>query len=339
MFASKDIVSKIADYLDDRQILRLLRIAKNFHKLLDENYFKYLIYRRYPLLVSFRTYESFKNYFSKCTFAIHTLNQEGIPYFPCPTYNPQKFLKKTRKWGTIFEYVCRLPDSEKRKELIALFSSKVESKNYGVKGAIYSGDLELIKIFTDEKLSLMAQACKDVAKFPLNKLIVDFLMSKWKTCEVFSAAIRKQNYELTDYILSRSEIYIRERINNKQIMQFSASITSRKQIDYLLNLGWNRYYDALLGIVRKDPKTRLEIIDAIDYLVELISRDPREKVKLLIGAALCRAMYLPVMEKLVSLGADPVFVSIEVTNEELKKLKGVDAIRARNRQMFHEKHK
>jgi len=331
MFANKDIVSKIADYLSDREILRLLRVAKNFHLLLDENYFKYLMYRRYPLLVAFRKHEFFKKYFSKCTFAIHTLSEEGIPYFPCPTYNPQDFLKKTLKWDTIFEHVCRLADSEQRKELIALFSSKVRIKNYGVKGAVYSGDLELIKIFTNENPSLMTQTCKDVAKFPLNKLIVDFLMSKWKMCEVFSFAIRKQNYELTDYIVTQREEDIREQINTRN-MQFSRNITSRKQIDYLLNLGWNRYYDALLGIVRRN--SRPSILDAIDYLVELIRQG--EKVEFLFNAALCRAVYLPVMEKLVFLGADPVFVP-KVTNEKLKQLKGMKAIQGRNHQLFHGK--
>ena len=92
MDISKDIYEYLTNFADDRTILNMLSVNKKFN---DEEFFKRVLLRKYPLLLEFQQEnETLKGLFVRMTYYIAKLEEKfEIPYIPTIGYNPEKFYK------------------------------------------------------------------------------------------------------------------------------------------------------------------------------------------------------------------------------------------------------
>ena len=92
IYISKDIYEYLTNFTDDRTILNMLSVNKKFN---DEEFFKRIFLRKYPLLLKFqKKNETLKGLFIRMTYYIAKLEEKfEIPYIPTPGYNPEDFYK------------------------------------------------------------------------------------------------------------------------------------------------------------------------------------------------------------------------------------------------------
>lgn len=88
MLLSKDVYEYLINFADDKTILNMLSVNKKFH---DENFFKKVLMKRYPLLIKFKEdEETWKQFYIKMIFYISKLNEKfRIPYINVEEYNPE----------------------------------------------------------------------------------------------------------------------------------------------------------------------------------------------------------------------------------------------------------
>ena len=89
----KDVYEYLTNFADDRTILSMLSVNKQFN---EEQFFIRVFDRKYPLLKEFRNKnESWRRFFVRMTYYIAKLQERfGIPYIPTEGYNPQAFYQK-----------------------------------------------------------------------------------------------------------------------------------------------------------------------------------------------------------------------------------------------------
>tara|TARA_R110001599_G_scaffold74040_2_gene204374 strand:+ start:435 stop:749 length:315 start_codon:yes stop_codon:yes gene_type:complete len=103
---NKDTYEYLTNFADDRTILNMLSVNKKFN---DDVFFKRVLFRKYPLLLKFKTEESYKNLFLRMTYYIAKLEEEfEIPYIPLEEYNPQMFYKCNKNSKYIYDNVIYL---------------------------------------------------------------------------------------------------------------------------------------------------------------------------------------------------------------------------------------
>ena len=142
----KDIYERITNFADDRTILSMLSVNKKFR---DENLFKRIIQRRYPLLIEFKQpEETWQHFFIQMTYYIHKLQEDyGIPYIPTKGYDPREILGKEYIYDQAMKYAAK----GGYKDLVEFFIQKgADNWNYGMIGAAEGGSLDLVKFFIDK---------------------------------------------------------------------------------------------------------------------------------------------------------------------------------------------
>ena len=101
--ADSNIYEYIANFADDRTILSMLSVNKKFR---DENLFKRIIQRKYPLLIEFKKpIETWQHFFVKMTYYIHKLEEDyDITYIPTKGYNPMVLINHYNKYDEAMKY-------------------------------------------------------------------------------------------------------------------------------------------------------------------------------------------------------------------------------------------
>ena len=104
--ADPNIYEYIANFADDRTILSMLSVNKKFR---DENLFKRIIQRKYPLLIEFKKpEETWKHFFVKMTYYIHKLQEDyEIPYIPTKGYDPRVLINHYDKYNQAMGYAAQ----------------------------------------------------------------------------------------------------------------------------------------------------------------------------------------------------------------------------------------
>lgn len=98
MLISKDIYLYLTNFIgDDKTILNMLSVNKKFH---NEELFKKVIERKYPLLVTFKDEsETWKNFYINNIFYMSALNKKfGIPYIQSKDYNPKELYIRYKEY-------------------------------------------------------------------------------------------------------------------------------------------------------------------------------------------------------------------------------------------------
>ena len=144
--ADPNIYEYIANFADDRTILSMLSVNKKFR---NENLFRRVVERKYPLLIEFKKPdETWQHFFVNMTYYIHKLEEDfGIPYIPTKGYDPRVLFNGHDKYNQGMKYAAKggLLD------LVNFFISKgADDWDLGMYGAAQGGSLDLVKFFIDK---------------------------------------------------------------------------------------------------------------------------------------------------------------------------------------------
>jgi Ankyrin repeats (3 copies) len=144
----KDIYEYLMNFLDDKTILDMLSVNKNFR---DEIFFERVLRRKYPLLIEFKK-ETWKELFLRMTHYISRLEKEfGIPYFPAKGYNPEEFYKNNKNSKYIFEWAMHWVAREGHMEIVKLMIEKgATGFNSGMRYAAKGGYMEIVKLMIEK---------------------------------------------------------------------------------------------------------------------------------------------------------------------------------------------
>ena len=86
---NKDVYLKIASEMDDKDVLAMLSVNRKFN---DPEFFRQIMFQRYPLLIKFRKQgEDWKQLYLRMVTYILKLNEEyDVDYIPAPSFNPKR---------------------------------------------------------------------------------------------------------------------------------------------------------------------------------------------------------------------------------------------------------
>ena len=153
MELNKDIYEYLTNFADNRTILNMLSVNRKFN---DEQFFKRVMQRKYPLLLRFQKKdESVKSLFVRMAYALAKLEEDyGIPYISTPKYNPYEFYIR---WKRV--------------------SNKEEIYNQAMDYAVQAGELDIVKSMIEKGATEYDWVMDKAIKFGhLN--IIQFLMNK-----------------------------------------------------------------------------------------------------------------------------------------------------------------
>ena len=171
----KDVYEYLTNFADNRTILNMLSVNKKFN---DEEFFKRVMLRKYPLLIrDRRKYESMKQLFIRMSYYISKLEEDyDIPYIPTVGWNPQIYevykdnpniinmaMKYAAKGGhldilqsmmdrgaTYLEESMAAASEEGRLDIIKFLISKgAQDFNQSLTSASAYGQLDIVKFMID----------------------------------------------------------------------------------------------------------------------------------------------------------------------------------------------
>ena len=96
MNLTKDTYEYLTNFADDRDIVKMLSVNKQFA---DPTFFERIFKRKYPLLIKFKEEnETWKYFYLRMVKSIAKLQEEyHIPYIANPDFNPETFYKSYTK--------------------------------------------------------------------------------------------------------------------------------------------------------------------------------------------------------------------------------------------------
>ena len=121
-FLPKDVYEYLTQFGEDEDILNMLKVNKNFNKIINDNFFERVIRRKYPLLIKFKVDDqTWKDFYLSMVKYISKLEEEfGIPYIPNKDYNPKDFYNHYNKDRYIYNKAMDLAALGGHMEIVKL---------------------------------------------------------------------------------------------------------------------------------------------------------------------------------------------------------------------------
>ncbi len=182
MNLTKDTYEYLLNFADDKDILNMLSTNKKFR---DEKFFERILKRRYPLLLKFKTNESYKNFFISSIFYISKIQEKfGIPYIPSEDYNPKliwDIIKhdkyRDEVYGILMSYAAVSGD-------VNIVNLLLQKDNIDLDDALYhaaaGGHLNLVKFFLEKGATDLGYALFQAAE-DKQLHVIKFLIEKGVT--------------------------------------------------------------------------------------------------------------------------------------------------------------
>tara|TARA_R110001599_G_scaffold130977_2_gene306563 strand:- start:1198 stop:1920 length:723 start_codon:yes stop_codon:yes gene_type:complete len=157
----------------------MLSVNKKFN---DEQFFKRVMQRKYPLLLRFQKKdESIKSLFVRMTYAMAKLQEEfGIPYMSTLSYNPSDLYRHWKHDGQLYNralrYAVRSGDLDAIKSMIG---KEATAYNWVMGDAVKYGHLKVVKFLIDKitdseqniyLITASAEGHIDIVKFLFDSL-------------------------------------------------------------------------------------------------------------------------------------------------------------------------
>tara|TARA_R110001599_G_scaffold77421_3_gene211285 strand:- start:122 stop:922 length:801 start_codon:yes stop_codon:yes gene_type:complete len=183
-YMPKDVYEYLTNFADDKTILNMLSVNKKFN---DEQFFKRVLQRKYPLLLRFKgdeiSNETYKQFFIRMVYYISKLEEEfSIPYIPHKNYNPESFfwpkIPRELKITDALYLAIELKDLNIVKHIVE------GNPNKELNSALYTassyGDLEIVKYLVSRGADGFAYAIEyagqdgntDIVEFLLEQIII-----------------------------------------------------------------------------------------------------------------------------------------------------------------------
>ncbi len=289
--SNKDIYELIVHSSDDKTVLEMLSVNKKFSQ---DDAFKRVLQRRYPLLTSFRKEgETWKVLYLRMIYYIEKLKEDfDFPYINYKTFNPETQYKEyigyknkglnNKIWGSGLRNAVRA----NRLDLIQHFLNKGTrniSVPYGI--AVFFHNLKLMNFFEslrqdinyNDALVAAARANHlDLVKFLINEKgandyndalaktsdwnIINYLINE-KGANNFNQALANASYkenwrELADYFIEKGAT------NFNKALSMSALTDNIGMIKYLVDKGANNFNIVLEYVVSEGK------INTVKYLLD-----------------------------------------------------------------------
>jgi len=148
MNISKDVYEYLTNFIDDKTIINMLSVNKRFNKIVDENFFKRVLERKYPMLIPFKEKtQSWKDFYLEMVYYLSKLEEEyGIPYIPTKDYDPKKFYKVYKKYKTIYNGAMTYAASGGHMDIVKLKIHKGSNNlNIAMSYAAEEGHMDIVK--------------------------------------------------------------------------------------------------------------------------------------------------------------------------------------------------
>ena len=147
-YLSRDAYLLVAEQADDRTLLEMLSVNKNYH---NEALFERIIKKRYPLLVRRKKKEeSWKKFYIRMIYYLSSLVEQGLPYIPHPDFNPENlFISRSDKnflMDTGLYYSAAVGDMNLVRHFINLGATNFDN---AMASAAKGGYTDIVKYVTD----------------------------------------------------------------------------------------------------------------------------------------------------------------------------------------------
>ena len=159
---NKDVYLKIASEMDDKDILAMLSVNRKFN---DPEFFRQIMFQRYPLLIKFRKEkEDWKQlYLRMVTYILKLKEEYDEDYIPAPSFNPKRVyynfkiqegydleFSETYIVDEILRYIGESGNEKLIQETIEDYDLKMQPRvlngmNYLLDGIVKGGHLELLR--------------------------------------------------------------------------------------------------------------------------------------------------------------------------------------------------
>jgi Ankyrin repeats (3 copies) len=147
MKVSKDIYEYLLNFVDDKTILNMLSVNKDFR---DEKFFQRIMKTKYPLLIKFKN-GTWKELFLRMTYYIAKLGILGIPYISTKGYNPEKFYKEYKDRKEIFDIAMAYASEGGQMEIVKLMIEKGATHFiWAMADAARGGHIEIVKFMIEK---------------------------------------------------------------------------------------------------------------------------------------------------------------------------------------------
>ena len=231
MDLSKDTYLYLMNFADDKTILNMLSVNKKFN---DDEFFKKVLERRYPLLIQFKGNKgTWKQFYVKTIYYLSKLKEEyDFPYFPSRHYNPFRLYRKLNKYpeNIATEKLALAAAAGDIQMVDKYLDNKKAYPDFGLKHAAVNGNLEIVKLLVEKgKVNRynLDNAMWEAAKNN-HMNVIEYLISKGGRPDPgLSPAAARGDIEMVKYLISKGAHFI------KSALQAAASEEQIEMIKFL----------------------------------------------------------------------------------------------------------
>ncbi len=146
MNLTKDMYEYLLNFANDREVLNMLSVNKKFR---DEQFFKRIMKRRYPLIIRFKNEkESWKDFFILTIYYLSKLKEiYSLPYIPTLDFDPK----------SVYEYIVKYKKDVK----------PYITDGYHIIAILDNDDYHMLPLQNGHSLCYIAEICTD-------ELVLDF---------------------------------------------------------------------------------------------------------------------------------------------------------------------
>ena len=172
MEVSKDVYEYLTNFADDKTILNMLSVNKKFN---DEQFFRRVLERKYPLLIKFKKEEeSYKALFIRMVYALSKLKEDfDIPYIPHRDYNPFLFYMGNKTDEGIYNYAMTYAARTDLDLVKFLITKGGKYSIYNRDDSVREGKIAIVDFFlsknSDLNWFLSQSGSAEMAKFLIQK--------------------------------------------------------------------------------------------------------------------------------------------------------------------------
>ena len=202
MKISKDLYEYLAEFTDDKTIVKMLSVNKKFN---NSVFFQRIFNKKYPLLINFKKdNQTQKDFYLSMVKYISKLEEEfSIPYIPCKDYNPQYFYYENHKDGyNIYDCAIRYAALGGNMEIVKLMIEKGATDfNETMYHTAKRGHIEIVKLMIEKGATDFNFCMYGAARFG-NMDILKLMIEKGATN--FNWALNRASYgghtEIVEYL-------------------------------------------------------------------------------------------------------------------------------------------
>ena len=145
MELSKDTYLYLTNFADDRTILNMLSVNKKFN---DDNFFKQVMKRKYPLLLRYKEkQQTWKQFFISTVYCIEKIEEtHNIPYYSIEGYNPKEYCNYSSKKNILNGMMIKAPEGGQIEMVKLMIEQGANDFNLAMAIAAKYGHIDIVKL-------------------------------------------------------------------------------------------------------------------------------------------------------------------------------------------------